>query len=470
MPTTKKYRLTWRKEQGGRWRKKYRGKSHYFPRREGETKAQSYLRCWREWQKKKAEIDQEEFANEPSHRFLLKRIALEKSRMVELQLEDTPQNRRDWIRAAARLDHYQWDFDNGVDPLLGGYDVDNQPEYIGSGNRTARSELDDPSPPWELAEQAIEPAETIAGNVQRFLQRKEAQAKRGERSIGRFESLRVGLESFVRSVGGDRPIAAAKTASLSRFRDELERLVDEGTLRPHTARDRLQAVKQFCRWAWAEELIDLPRIIQSRDFTIAIPEQRIETFTDAEIQRLLGAASEVTRLYLLLMLNCGMGQQDISDLFHSEVDWDAGRITRKRSKTRKNNGNNVPEVSYKLWAATFRLLTKYRSKHAELVLTNQKGGPLKVESIVNGRAKKIDNIRSAYRRLATKLKIGKPMKLLRKTAASKLGSHPEYSRFAQYFLGHAPGNVADRHYVVPSEEQFDVAMEWLGQQFLDKVK
>jgi integrase len=111
------------------------------------------------------------------------------------------------------------------------------------------------------------------------------------------------------------------------------------------------------------------------------------------------------------------------------------------------------------------LLAKYRSKHPELALTNENGEPLLVETFVNGHTKKKDNVRSAYNRLATKLKIDKPLKLLRKTAATKLGGNAKYSRFAQYFLGHAPTSVADRHYVAPSEKQFDDAVRWLGKQF-----
>ena len=127
--------------------------------------------------------------------------------------------------------------------------------------------------------------------------------------------------------------------------------------------------------------------------------------------------------------------------------------------------NNVPEVSYKLWAETFRLLLKYRSKHETLALANRNGRPLKVETIVNGRAKKIDNIRSAYNRLALKLKIHKTPKLLRKTAATKLGQHAESRRFAQYFLGHAPATVADKFYVAPSAQKFDEAVDGSAHSF-----
>jgi hypothetical protein len=56
------------------------------------------------------------------------------------------------------------------------------------------------------------------------------------------------------------------------------------------------------------------------------------------------------------------------------------------------------------------------------------------------------------------------MKLLRKTAASLLDSHPEFGRYSQLFLGHSPRTIADRHYIKPSQERFDAAVLWLGKQ------
>lgn len=53
----KQYELTWRKEQGGRWRKKYKRKEYYFSRLKGETKEASYRRCFALWQMKKSVID-----------------------------------------------------------------------------------------------------------------------------------------------------------------------------------------------------------------------------------------------------------------------------------------------------------------------------------------------------------------------------------------------------------------------------
>jgi hypothetical protein len=60
-------------------------------------------------------------------------------------------------------------------------------------------------------------------------------------------------------------------------------------------------------------------------------------------------------------------------------------------------------------------------------------------------------------------------KHLRKSAATMLGSHGEYRAYAQYFLGHAPDTVADRHYVRPNQERFDCAVNWLRDQFLKDI-
>jgi hypothetical protein len=65
-----------------------------------------------------------------------------------------------------------------------------------------------------------------------------------------------------------------------------------------------------------------------------------------------------------------------------------------------------------------------------------------------------------------KLKPTLSFKHLRKTAASMLANHSEYASYAQFFLGHAPDTVADTHYVRPSQERFDGAVNWLRDQFL----
>ncbi len=59
------------------------------------------------------------------------------------------------------------------------------------------------------------------------------------------------------------------------------------------------------------------------------------------------------------------------------------------------------------------------------------------------------------------------MKHLRKTSATLLGEHPQYKFFCNHFLADSPRNVADRHYVVPSEAEFFAALDWLRGKLLD---
>ena len=96
-----------------------------------------------------------------------------------------------------------------------------------------------------------------------------------------------------------------------------------------------------------------------------------------------------------------------------------------------------------------------------------KGKPLVAMSLEEDTLKRTDNIKSAYRRLLVRLKIedGKPLKLIRKTSASILGGHPQFKFYAQYFLAHSPGTVADRHYVIPSTEEFFAALSWLREHY-----
>jgi hypothetical protein len=99
------------------------------------------------------------------------------------------------------------------------------------------------------------------------------------------------------------------------------------------------------------------------------------------------------------MLNCGMTQKDIADLAIAEVDWDEGRIIRKRSKT--GDCESVPTVNYKLWPETFRLLRQERAQDSsELVLLNSNGSPLWTEQIsAAGKYQKTDNVKNAFDRL-----------------------------------------------------------------------
>lgn len=211
----------------------------------------------------------------------------------------------------------------------------------------------------------------------------------------------------------------------------------------------------------------LPRILdaKSKALEISRPSPGIVTYSKEEICTLLTKASRRTKLYILLALNCSMTQKDIADLQTSEVDWEAGRIVRKRSKTR--DFDSVPEVSYVLWPETLRLLSQERNPaDSGPVLVNANGRRLWYEEVTDdGQLKKIDNVRSAFNRLRLKVKISKPFKSLKKTSATFIRNNKEYASLERLFLGHAPQSMSDRHYAQTPQTLLDAAIAWLGKEY-----
>ncbi|MGA2618570.1 MAG: hypothetical protein ABSF26_13235 [Thermoguttaceae bacterium] len=410
-----------------KWRKMYRGKIYYF--------RGAYDDALREWREKESELDRKDktpvwetikaMATAPKTLQLLDQFAEEHVDFLNIVL----------LEKAEEI---------GID------------EYAKRITTEVAGYVHAPAPKTK----------TVAQAVQCYLDRQRVKQLAGNLSIGRYELLRRCAEHFKKHVGGAVSIAHLNAQHLTSYHTALMEQVSKGWSQPYAKR-YLGIAKQLIKWCWENELIvSLPRNMQSKDLAIADPPAKIKTFSDEEIKTLLDAAPERTKLYLLLALNCGYTQADISDLEHSQVDWRHGRITRKRSKTKSSEG--VPTVSYELWQPTFDLLKKHRSSDPVRVLLNADGGPLKAERIDdNGKYTKNDNIQTAYFRLC-RGKLGqktiKPMKMLRKTSPSRL-ENSKYASCARWFLGHAPRSVADRSYIAPPQDFFDEAMKWLGQQY-----
>jgi len=160
-----------------------------------------------------------------------------------------------------------------------------------------------------------------------------------------------------------------------------------------------------------------------------------------------------------------MTQKDIADLLKTDVDFQRGRITRKRSKTA--SFENVPTVSYLLWPETLRLLQKLGDKGCgKLLLLNENSGPLLAERYEdNGKFQRTDNIKSAFTRLRKRLDINKPLKSLKKSSASRLRNNERFNGIEDLFLGHAPRRMSDKHYTTSPEQLLDAGINWLAEEF-----
>lgn len=311
------------------------------------------------------------------------------------------------------------------------------------------------------------PTERLGFHMQNYLNREILRVQAKELSASRFASKRNNLLRFQDWAGENLLIESITGDLVQRFHSDLLAKIQNKKLSPNTAHDRIGDTVSFIRWLWQSEILqDLPRILLHKNNSLSIskPLSTPQVFTIAEVKKCLSKANARTKLYLLLMLNCGMYQSDISDLKQTEVDWTAGTISRKRSKTRSHA--SVPVVRYKLWEETFVLLKKFRAPTGERVLLNKNSGPLVDRGIkATGETYCNDAIKNAYNRLKKKTKIDKPMKLFRKTSASLIRGQAEFRGLEDLFLGLSPTSISDRHYAKPPEQLLADAIDWLWTQY-----
>jgi integrase len=317
-------------------------------------------------------------------------------------------------------------------------------------------------------EQAAEPSRTVKALMEEWLSTLIAQVAVEAISDTRYDRIKQTVCHFVSFVGETADVNAVNAEVLEGFyhhclemiakrrQDEDEK---EGWSDSHS-KQVFAVAKQFVAWLSERGTIPLPSNFR-RKWRFGSTTKSIKTWTLDEVRKVVSTATGKKKLCLLLMLNCGYLQLDVSELRDDEVDWRKGRIRRKRAKTKKYK--DVPVVDYKLWPETFALLKEHRSGKERVLLT--KGGkPYTQRRLVGDKVKAVDSWGWMLRKLKNRCGVNKPLKLLRKTTATLLESHETYGRCTSLYLGHVPRSMADKHYAAPAQELFDRAVTWLGQQ------
>lgn len=327
-----------------------------------------------------------------------------------------------------------------------------------------------------LTGQAAQEGESISDYLDHWLRGKLAEHRAGGLKASTFRRYKQRLEAL-RSELGNRRAASLSYMHLDGFRRKLLDEVAKRTADPKKgissteAKHRLNYALAFVAWMDDQGILESP-IKGLRKLRIKASQPEPEVFTPEELAILMGPDSdkerERTRLFLLLMLNCGMYAADIARIRQENVDWQTGRLTYKRAK--EEDESNVPTVIYPLFDEVFDLLTKYRSSHREWVLVNANGQPLHRMTIDDGMGDRTsDNIRTAigrtYRRKDVKGKVSRKPSDLRNTGASGLFNSKLYSKWEQRYLGHSPQGVAAQHYRKADQAEFEEAIIWLGDQF-----
>jgi hypothetical protein len=313
---------------------------------------------------------------------------------------------------------------------------------------------------------------TIGAQLDRYLAEKKDKSDKGIIKVGTYGIIFERLRNFREWAGQTTPLdsinrdwwekwysfCAGKMAE--RDRDE-----DAGWSGDYAC-GIFNAAKAFVNWLWESGVIEsLPRSFNKKGaYKFERPEPVKQRFEQSEIELILKEAPGQLRLHLLLMLNCGMTQKDISDLRQTQILLKNGKgyIVRRRSKTERNK--KTPRVRYLLWGVTLRELLKWRSTDPTYALLNRHGKPWVREWIREDKRRgKADGIRSNFKHLQRRLKITKSLRVFRKTSATRLNKSDRHSRLVYLFLGHRAPDIARRHYA--DAPDLSKAIRWLGKTY-----
>ncbi len=432
--------MTWEPVKA-RWKKIYKGKSYtIFCTTLGvpQNKVASYLAANEWWIAKKAEID----SQTPVKPHPMAPIVQELERRLEWAEKHGERE-----TAASLAKKIIWANDESEEP-----DSMSEIAYLGMPesqmlwhDRLSRNKT------------PITADRKIKSQVDRHIALERSRVDAGQLSVSEFDTIRRCLQDFQDWVGGSNPVESLDSEKWESWWSHLMKM----DISIEYKKKKLRYVRSFISWLAEKGMVAVPPNLHSRRYRFGGGAKSVPTIPIDDVKYLIRESPGQLRLHLLLMLNCGMTQTDISDLKPSEVDWEKGRIKRKRSKTEDHA--NVPTVEYPLWPETLALLLKFGKREGDRALLTESGRTWVRDSIKkDGKRSKVDAIKSNYVHLQRRLGMVHSMKLLRKTSASLLETSPEFARYSTMFLGHSPRSIADRHYVVPSQEQFDRAIGWLG--------
>ena len=303
--------------------------------------------------------------------------------------------------------------------------------------------------------------QTVQSLIDEYLDYRQLRVESGQLSHASYSSDRYRLENFKQFCDKRKESNLAATLAsdcLKDYKQEQLRLLKKGKTSPENAKHRLRTVKAMLLWAYHdEELIDvMPRRLKSyADIKLPAPEPK--SFTSKEIETLYNAASPKLRLWVLLALNCGYTQTDVSNLTHDMIDWKCGKIKRQRQKTGVNS-------EHKLWQETITLLKQEQTDPSvsKRVLLTPNGEPLvKLGIKDDGSPVRSDSITHAFTRLRKSKNIDLPFKFFRKTGTAMIAEEYQTEPWlVELYLAHSDPRMR-KHYTRQHFDRLHEATDWL---------
>ncbi len=302
-------------------------------------------------------------------------------------------------------------------------------------------------------------------------------------SFGRVQNLKNRLQHFV-DYFGDRRMTTITATDLTRWSQKASKRVQDGEIKPSTLRQDFNSVKQLFKYAYKQELINsIPRNLE--DFGKQSKSQRLKQgktkrhyfFDKKEIQLLYNSCAkdsmcskwknrtdtefELLQLCIVLALNTGMTQQDLSDLTVGDLYLKKRppRLIRQRSKTGMDSNHLLWRKSVaglKEWSKGKKMTDKVFSRRdgRDLIVYTTKPGGKKT----GGRS---DVLGASFRRLVQRV-LGKDdprrFRELRRTGANMCKQRKPGTE--DLYLSHAEGKMSSA-YVTANLKEFDLMLTYL---------
>lgn len=219
---------------------------------------------------------------------------------------------------------------------------------------------------------------TVGRLVNLFLDFKDQMVKTGELSSRSFDDYRAHGKLLIDHFGSEAAVDYLTPACFIEFRGKIATNCNLVTLKSRVIR-----IRSFFNFAAKNDLLEspLPRImgtgftIPSKGAISRSASQQEKLFSVAEIKGLLDAANVNLRAMLLLGINCGFGNQDVSMLKFSNVNLKTGWIDFPRPKTgAKRRCPLWPETVSALREAIEKRRSPAESDHSEHIFITSQGG------------------------------------------------------------------------------------------------
>jgi len=304
--------------------------------------------------------------------------------------------------------------------------------------------------------------------VKSFLETKLAQVKGGVRKPKTYGALVERFKAFQQFVGTST-LDALDEEMVRRYYNHLIGLAGISGVRK---RNLFNTFRALVRWLYSEGYLDkMPRNLTAQwDFVEHLKDGHRQSLADKlytkdDVKSMLANLGPRGRACVLLGLNCGFTEVDISVLRKSEVRLAEKRLIYSRTKTVRVK--NAPVVNYRLWNITVEALRAVESQSKDLWFTTREGQPLKTSKVVEDRYVEWSLVAQRWKDWQKLKKVPrKPFKMLRKTGATTIGDS-QYRPWVELYLADVPTSIAGKHYDIKSGKiipELDKAIVYLGKE------